>query len=196
MVLLLQEKRALLSKYKSVTKKPLFRTGIDRFWSMVPDQYKIYGSKAHEGLLFTKSCDENNKQIIQVQKGSLAYQIDYMMPKMISTLVECGYDVIIDEVIFDDNILCHYTKMFEKYTVYFIGVKCDLEELERRETLRGNRELGLVNWLVDHVHKHEKCYDFIIDTTHLSTDICAQEIMNFIKQTPQPEGFKKLSEKL
>jgi chloramphenicol 3-O phosphotransferase len=101
-------------------------------------------------------------------------------------------DIIIDEAFIEESILFHYVKELHNYKVYFIGVMCDLSELERREKSRGDREIGLARGQVDVVHKHHSYYDFTVDTTHISTDKCVQEIVSYINNNPMPTGFKRL----
>jgi len=78
--------------------------------------------------------------------------------------------------------------------VYFIGIVCSLEELEKREKQRGNRILGLARGHIDVIHKNKEYYDLVVDTTHCNALTCAQNILNFIENNPDPIGFKKVQE--
>jgi chloramphenicol 3-O phosphotransferase len=185
-------KTSIIKEMQNFYDTPLFHMGLDRFWAMVPAQYKEYGIKAYEGYSFSKTYDSNHNPIIHIQGGSLATQIDYTMPQVIRTLADCGHDMAIDEIFINEKILYNYAKTLENHTVYLVGILCSLEELERREKQRGNRSLGLARGQIDLVHASKKYYDLTIDTTNLDVATCVQKIIHFIQQTRQPLGFKKL----
>lgn len=185
-------KTSIIKELQNISDKPLLHTGVDRFWAMIPDQYKENGSKAHEGYLFSSTVDRDNNPIIHVQKGPFAHQIDDTLPRVIKTLADCGHDIAVDTIINTDAQLHNYAKILSGYTVYFIGVVCDLKELEKREQSRGNRMLGLARGHNGTINTHKNYYDLIIDSTHQDPTSCAQNILNFIKTTPDPQGFKKL----
>lgn len=186
-------KTSIIKEMQKLYDKPLLHVGIDRFWAMIPDQYKEYGSKAHEGYLFSQTVDgSDNSPIVHVKKGPFGDQIAATMPQVIKCFADCGHDVAVDEIFTGDVPLHHYVKALQDHTVYFVGIVCELHELERREKQRGNRSLGLARGQIDFIHKHKNYYDLIIDSTHCDAMICAQNVLTFIQQTPQPLGFKKL----
>ena len=61
-----------------------------------------------------------------------------------------------------------------------IGVHCALDELERRETTRGDRPIGLARRQFATIHAG-RTYDFSVDTTHASTAACAAEIAAWLE---------------
>lgn len=188
-------KTSIIKEIQNLYDTPLLNMGIDRFWATIPAQYKEYGSKAYEGYSFSKDTDSDGNPIIHVLKGPFALRLEKTMPQVINTFAECGHDVIVD-AIFSDEVLQNYAKALQNQTVYLIGVLCSFKELEKREKARGNRELGLARGHFDLVHTSKNYYDFTIDTTNLDIITCAQKIIHFIQQTPQPLGFKKLCKKI
>jgi chloramphenicol 3-O phosphotransferase len=46
--------------------------------------------------------------------------------------------------------LADYYRRFEGYPVLFVLVECPLEELERREKARGDRQIGQARWHLQH----------------------------------------------
>lgn len=188
-------KSSIIREMQKLYNKPLLHTGLDNFWEMVPAVYKGCGAKANEGFSFVQEVDVFNNPVVHIERGSLARQIDYTMPQMIKCLIDCGHDVAIDEILISDAILHNYATTLKKYKVYFVGVFCDLEELERREKSRGDRIIGLARGQIDLVHKHKKYYDLIVDATNSDPAVCAQTIFNYIKTTSCPQGLKKFSKK-
>lgn len=186
-------KTSIIKEMQKLYDKPLLHVGIDRFWAMIPDQYKEFGEKAAEGYFFSQTIDGSvNSPIVHVKRGPFGEQISATMPRVIKCFADCDHDVAVDEIFTDDIQLHNYIKELPDHTVYFVGVVCELHELERREKQRGNRSLGLARGQIDFIHKHKNYYDLIIDSTYCDARSCAQNVLNFIQQTPQPLGFKKL----
>ena len=185
-------KTSIARELQKLYSKPLLHTGIDHFWKMVPEQYKEFGSQAHEGYSFIKTFDSNNNPLIHVQTGPFAHHMDNTMSMFIRFLADCEQDVVVDEVFCRNEIVHNYAKNLYDKTVYLIGIVCDLQELERREKMRGDREIGLARGQIDNVHRYANYYDFTVDSTHCDVAQCAQKIMDFIKGNPNPQGINKL----
>jgi|GEM_PF-5487429 len=101
-------------------------------------------------------------------------------------------DLIIDEVLFGEQILRTYINALKSHKVYFIGVFCDLQTLLEREILRRDRAIGLANGQMDRVHAGIRDYDLKVDATTTSSFSIAKDILAFIDKTPAPEGFQKM----
>jgi chloramphenicol 3-O phosphotransferase len=185
-------KTSIIKEMQKMYDKPLLHVGIDRFWAMIPDQYKEYGLKAHEGYLFSQTVDSDNNPVVHVKKGSFGKKVAATMPQVIKCFADCGHHVAVDAIFTGDMQLHNYVKALKDHTVYFVGLICELQELERREKQRGNRSLGLARGQIESIHKYKAYYDLMIDSTHCDATTCAQNIVNFIHSTPAPQGFKKL----
>ncbi|WP_393057443.1 chloramphenicol phosphotransferase CPT family protein [Streptomyces sp. LN549] len=73
----------------------------------------------------------------------------------------------------------------------FIGVRCPLPELKRREAERGDRQPGLAAAQYDQVHAHE-LHDLDVDTSLHSPAECALRIREFLLDRPRPTAFETL----
>ena len=173
-------KSSIAKEMQKLYKKPLLSLGIDRFWAMIPEQYKECGAKAHEGYLFMQSLDEHSKPIVNIKNGPFAEQFDHTMPHVIRSLADCQHDVIVDAIITNNLLFNKYVQELKNHTVYFIGIECNLDVLEKREKERNNRILGLARGHVDDIHKNKRFYNLTIDTTHMDPIVCAQTILDFI----------------
>src|SRR5438445_10332694 len=98
-------KTSIIKEMQNLYDKPLLHTGLDRFWAMIPDQYKEYGSKAYEGYLFSQTTSNDNNPIVHVKKGPFGKQIAATMPQVIKCFANCGHDVEVDEI-FIDVLIC------------------------------------------------------------------------------------------
>ena len=84
--------------------------------------------------------------------------------------------------------------ILHNYNVYFVGVNCDLNSMEEREFLRGDRVLGLARWQEKVFNLSSNYYDLVIDTTQLSPFTNAKKILEFMKSN-EPRTFTKISNK-
>lgn len=185
-------KTSIIKEIQKLYDKPLLHTGVDHFWEMIPDQYKEFGEKADAGYSFVQTVDDDNSPVIQVKSGALSQEIDHTIAQVVKCLADCGHAVAIDEILWEGRTLHDYAHAFKNHTVYFIGIVCDLKKLEKREKLRGDRLIGLARGLINFVHLHKDYYDLTIDSTNCDAATCAQNILDFISNTPHPQGFKKL----
>ena len=98
--------------------------------------------------------------------------------RSIAALVECGNHVIADTVAHP-----HHGKVFEplfaNFDVVYVAVKCPLEELERRESARGDRNIGLARSQFREVHSALR-YDIEVDTQQKNAEECAALIRQFL----------------
>ena len=182
-------KTSIVKELQRISESPLLATGIDQLWDIIPPCYVDTGARACEGLCFAYGYDEHNQPIISITVGSF---VKSLYSHLIKSIASFGYDVVIDTVLIDQDMLYQHVNDLSDYTVYFIGVMCDLPELEKREKERGDREIGLARWQITRAHAYCNYYDYTVDTTHTSTQECAQHIMMYISNNPAPTGFQRL----
>jgi len=150
-----------------------------------------FGEKADQGFHFIPEHDEVGP-LMRIETGLYGKKIVKVSPKVIQTLAKDGLDIIVDEVVFNDEGLKDYAQTLSDETVYFVGVICDLNILQEREILRGDRAIGLGREQIDRVHGPNRLYDVTVDTTTTSAFECAKEILKFIEKDPSPQGFKRM----
>ena len=109
-----------------------------------------------------------------------------------------GLNVIVDHVLEDSPALAFATPecvaLLHDYPVLFVRVDCDLEELERREKERGDREPGQARGQLQYMHK-QQIYDLQINTACQTTDQCVQAIMRMLDQPEEWTAFRRMYEK-
>jgi chloramphenicol 3-O phosphotransferase len=104
-------------------------------------------------------------------------------------LSERGYDLIIDEVLFDAERLTQYFGLLDRENVYFIGIKPGLDVVVQREKERGDRVPGLAAGLYDEVYHPLFSYDLTLDTGVLTPQEAAERILEYIAKNDRPQGF-------
>jgi chloramphenicol 3-O phosphotransferase len=182
-------KSSIAKAIQHLSDVPYMTLGIDSFITMMPWDYVGFGPKSHEGFQFV-AREEDGLPAISCNVGEFGQKVDSSMPEIVKVLADKGINLIIDEVLFGHEKLKSYMHALEKYKVYFIGVKCNLEAMEEREFLRGDRAIGLSRDQINKVHAGFRPYDLEVDTTNNSSFAYAKQILDFINKTPNPKGFK------
>jgi chloramphenicol 3-O phosphotransferase len=183
-------KTTIARAIQHLSQKPWLLIGIDTFFHMMPPDYVGFGDKADQGFHFIPEHDELGP-LMRIENGDYGKKVVGAVPKVIKTLADEGFDLILDEVIFQDEGLPEYRQALKNDTVYFIGVLCDLDILQERELLRGDRARGLGRDQIGRVHPASRTYDLTVDTTHTSAFQCAKSILDFIEKNPHPKSFLK-----
>lgn len=98
--------------------------------------------------------------------------------RSIAALVGCGNKVIVDTVD-HEHWAPVFKPLFEPFRVVYVGVRCPLEELEKRELARGDRTVGLARSQFAEVHNSLQ-YDVEVNTHEQSAEECAALIIQFI----------------
>lgn len=97
------------------------------------------------------------------------------LAKSVRALAETGHNVIVDIVFCGQKTYIELTEELEGLNFKIIKVECPLDELEKREIARGDREIGLAKFQYEHVHDGV-VYDLTLNTLLSSPEKCAQEI--------------------
>lgn len=106
-------------------------------------------------------------------------------------MVSVGNDVVMDHVLGEQWRLDDLLDVFDGVSVLFVGVRCSLPELERRERERGNRTVGRAAVQFPLVHRHG-IYDAQVDTETTSAADCAFAIQGAMGEVREPSAFELL----
>ncbi len=94
-----------------------------------------------------------------------------MRPKLFEGYYNClhaltgaGNNLVIDYIVENAGQLQRLVEILGGFDVFYVGVHCPLEELERRERLRGDRGTGDARRDLETVHTFSG-YDFEVDST-------------------------------
>ncbi len=72
-----------------------------------------------------------------------------------------------------------------------MGVKCPLEELERRELARGDRQIGFARMQYERVHRYGE-YDYEIDTHDHTPEECAAQLKDLLESGRKGRAFDRI----
>jgi len=165
-------KTSIAKALQQALDEPYLHFSVDTFLLMVSEKYQ--------------NEEEGPKVFPTVLSG---------MHRCIPASASAGNNIIVDHVLQERQWLKECVDVLTGFPVFFVGVRCPLEELERRERERGDRKQGLARWQFDRVHAHG-IYDVEVDTSLCSPMECALQIKDALKDIHSAKAFSRLKEKL
>lgn len=102
-----------------------------------------------------------------------------------------GCDVIGDHVLSEPWRLAELLDLTDGLDVLLIHVTCEVDELERRERQRGDREFGTPRAQADVAFAHGD-FDLAVDTTHATPEACAARVIGLLTSPPKQTAFQRL----
>lgn len=182
-------KSSLAKALQNLLNEPHLWCGIDDFIFMLP---KAYLNPPLWGQVFEYRWSEApTPELLEIHPGPLGHRLISGMHQSIAALTRNGFSVIADHVLLAPEWLQDCLHTFANFDVLFVGVRCPLEVLEQRERTRRDRTLGQARAQIQAVHAHGP-YDIEVDTSVLSPVECAQQIVDYLRNCPPPQAFRRL----
>ncbi len=101
--------------------------------------------------------------------------------KSLPILITPPFYGIIDHVILREDKYKECLDCLNALSFVTVGVHCQLEEVNRRELVRGDRKIGLAASQFEKVHSNRE-YDIEVDTSTMTPEQAAEIILNYIKR--------------
>jgi chloramphenicol 3-O phosphotransferase len=111
----------------------------------------------------------------RIETGDLGRRLVEGMHGMVASLADEGLSVIVDHVLLEPDWLPDLAERLAGHEVLFVGVRCPLEVVVRREAERRDRTIGQAAAQLDVVHRAGG-YDLEVDTSLLAADAAAERI--------------------
>ena len=105
-------------------------------------------------------------------------------------IAEAGNNIIVDHIIETRVWMNTLLRLLSPFDVYFVGIHCPLDELERRERARGDRRIGDARNDFDTIHEFA-IYDVELDSTKLA-ESNAIALISAWRQRSGPSAFKRM----
>ncbi|GAA1945241.1 chloramphenicol phosphotransferase CPT family protein [Kitasatospora viridis] len=115
--------------------------------------------------------------------------------RSIAAMASAGNGVVVDHVLTEPWRLLDLLELLPAEQVLFVGVHCPVEELNRRELARGDRQIGAAALQFPLVHAHGD-YDLELDSSTADPLECARRIRDFLPHRPTPTAFSRLRAEL
>jgi chloramphenicol 3-O phosphotransferase len=164
-------KSAIAKELQKQLVEPYLHIGFDWFSQTMPA--KMWNNS--EGFSY-QSKDEKGKKLTKIVAGKEAQKVKNSRAPVVKTLLECGHNLIIDEVVISKESTEKYLNVLEPYNVIFVGLTAPEATLRLREQQRGDRKSGIAVAQSKKIHKNMK-YDLFIDTHDAKPTDSAKKII-------------------
>jgi chloramphenicol 3-O phosphotransferase len=145
---------------------------------------------------FDLFIDGRTLPMSRIRNGDFSWQ--EMRPQVIDglhhtwrALALSGNNLIIDHIIETRAEMDKLVQLLSEIDVFFVGLHCSLPELERRETLRGNRRPGEAR--ADyHTLPDFPAYDLELNSEQAPVEENANKLIKAWRERKRPNAFDKL----
>ena len=173
-------KSSIAKSLQEQLSEPHLLSGIDDAFAMLPTKFHNHP----RGFFFDRNADN----LIRLNFGDYGLATLKAHHRSSAAIASSGANLILDEVILTPNLRSDWLHVLEGLDVFWIGVHCDLEELERRELARGDRMRGQARGQFNVVHT-DVTYNFEVDTTSTDPSACATQIINALNNGPATDSL-------
>lgn len=157
---------------------PYLHIGLDHLISMMPAKINNWeGEVAQGGFWWRRIKDMKGQWFSYIQEGPFAKKLSRLFRRLVLSMIDQGYFLIIDDVCTIKKQLLLWKKTLSPFLVMYIRVTADADILEERGLSRGNRIAGCGRAQREMIHQDIDWYDVEIDTTHSSPDACACQLI-------------------
>jgi len=183
--------------------EPCLGLGLDTFFvGVLPERFilgprqpdDVPASLVMEGV---PSMDVDGNKLFVLNIGSIGDRVMSGMHHAIAAYARTGNNCIVDYIAYKSEWIPDLLSALKGIPVYFVGVDCSLDELEKREKARGRSFVeghARSHYKMVHEHMHD-CYDIRVDTSRMNAPECAQVIMKQIRDH-KPTAFMMISNKV
>lgn len=179
-------KTSIATQLINQDKLKFYHLSVDEICNGLFLNYVEYLNTKYPGV--KPSSKEDEQKAVQILRDPMI-SIYYSTIKAFSTF---GMNVVVDTLLDNEYWYNLCLDLFKDHSILFIGVKCSQIELQRREQLRGDRQIGLALSQYHRVHSYGE-YDIELNTEELSPEECAHKIIEFIQSKNEFAAFKKLT---
>jgi chloramphenicol 3-O phosphotransferase len=142
--------------------------------------------KLARGSAFVHDGDE----FVRIHYGEDARRAFRGFFAMVAGLAGEGNNLVVDAFLEEQWMLESAAKL-GALPAYLVGVRCSLDELERRERERGDRFHGSARAFAESVHRYVPSYDVEVDTASSTVEECVRAIVARLESC-EPHAFKAL----
>jgi chloramphenicol 3-O phosphotransferase len=155
--------------------------GIDRFAYALPG--RVLGQPTWPQLFrYVRPNDESDGPFT-IETTMLGQRFISGMHATAATLAAHGLNVIVDHVLLEQAWLDECSRLWARFPVLVVGVRCPLDVVLKREIEREDRTLGQAEAQFAVVHRWADRYDIEVDTSVLTPDEAVARIVGALATT-------------
>lgn len=187
-------KTTLARELQRLWPRPLQHIALDQFRDGMAGRYRGMNSQAGEpgarGLNVVPARKADGV-VTELRFGDVGRRMLKAMRRAAAAFAASGVDVVLDDLLLEPGFLRDYLDVLDGFAVTFVGVRCDLAALKRREAARPGRFPGTAVAHFARVHAH--CvYDVEVDTTACRPRECAARVLAAAAKPARPTAFERL----
>ena len=156
--------------------------GIDRFAYALPG--RVDGKPTWPLLFPYVRPDGRSDGPFTIETTALGTRFISGMHATAAALADAGFDVIVDHVILEPGWVAEMRRLWARFDVLFVGVRCPLEIVLERERGREDRTIGQAEAQFDVIHRWTT-YDVEVDTSVLTPAEAASRILAALNKPPR-----------
>jgi chloramphenicol 3-O phosphotransferase len=111
--------------------------------------------------------------------------------RSLAAFAEAGNNLIVEHIVETADWMTDIADLLSPFDVYFVGLHCPVEELERREVARGDRPVGSARKDAESIHLHA-AYDLELDG-RVSPEANAASLISGWRMRAGPGALKRLA---
>jgi chloramphenicol 3-O phosphotransferase len=155
--------------------------GIDRFASALPG--RVLGQPTWPQLFQYVRPDGRSDGPFTIETTPHGQRFISGMHATAAALAEAGLNVIVDHVILEQAWLEECARLWARFSVLFVGVRCPLDVVLQRELERKDRTLGQAEAQFNVIHRWGD-YDVEVDTAILAPDEAVAKVTRALEASP------------
>jgi chloramphenicol 3-O phosphotransferase len=102
-----------------------------------------------------------------------------------------GNNLLLEHILEESSWTSCLALLFEPFDVFFVGLHCSLDELVKRETVRGDRPIGSAADDFYRIHEGKR-YDLELSAGQTTQD-CASQLLSTWTARQSPSAFRQLA---
>lgn len=198
-------KSSIQKALEEIADRPILHLGIDNgFIGVLPVnvfsdfsnddfKYAMNGLLKHDKEMFfvvkknimtARAYNDGQHSIYSINFGDEGKKVIFGLHEAIKGYAKAGNDITVDYIQYEKGWLNKLKQTLIDVPTYIFGVTLPLEILELREKERGTSPVGHARSHYFTVHNGIS-YDLMLDTSKLSSEQCAEQILQFIKANPR-----------
>jgi chloramphenicol 3-O phosphotransferase len=184
-------KTTIAMMLQQILDEPYQHIALDQFRDGLPGRFR--GLNSPDGApgargLNVVPIQREGQLVTQIRFGDHGEQVLCGMRRAIAAFARAGNHVIVDDLLFKPEYLEDYAVALEGIDAWLIGVRCEIDEVNRREARRSGRFPGTATSHFHEIHAHGAAYDLEVDTSHTTPRVCAERIVARLTSPPTALG--------
>ena len=161
-------KTALAKTLQGRLSQPYFHMDVDVFCLMAPEKFGVDGDY------------------------SVQWKFVSNMFHAVKLFSDMGFNLVVPCIFDNGDFLKNCVTLLHEYPVFFVHVKCPVDELRNREKERGDRKMGMAESLLSTLYPQDAPYDITVNTFCNTTEECADTIAEKLNNSESFTAIKTL----